>query len=276
MPKGSRGGKTATSSTSNTVQQVIQQNQGQGIPNAQLNQGTFVFQQQQGIPLNEQGITIDQVRQMDDDNMSKFVLATLQQDLPDYLMSNNTQKFVYAVNANEKPLVEDTATFLKNTPQNQRIYNAQNGTDVNINGQYAFHLTGNDIHDYLKFGDDTLIQNGVYGNGIYFSNSQSGSASYGGVQSVARLNPATVKSVSFSQLRNEYQQWSQKMPKTAQALQKHATTNKGYGANAYSQFAMLKGYNVVYENVGGGQNYYVVINRNALVYAKDQKKSGTW
>ena len=273
MAKGNRGGKAGTSQT---TAQILQQSQGQGIPNTQLNNGATVFNPQQGIPLNEQGITIDQVRQMDDDNMSKFVLATLQQDLPDYLMNNNMQKFVYALNANELPIVEPTSTFLKNTPQSQRIYNAQSGVDINKGGQYAFHLTGNDIHDYLKFGDDTIIQNGVYGNGVYFSNQQSGSASYGTVQSVARFNPQTVKAVSLNQLKNEYAQWAKTMPKTAKALDTHARTNSGYGTNSYSQFAMLKGYNVIYQDVGGGQTYYSVLNRSALIYARGQKKSGTW
>lgn len=273
MPKSSRGGKTTSNKT---TAQVIQQAQGQGIPNSQLNQGTFQFTPQKGIPLNEQGITIDQVRQMDDDNLAAFITASLNQDLPDYLMGNNMQKFAYAANMNTKPIVEDDATFMKNTPAKQRIYNAQNGTDIHVNNQYAFHLTGNDIHDYLKFGDDTLIQNGVYGNGIYFSNSQRGSAGYGGVQSVARLNPATVKSVSYSQLQNEYNQWANQNPKSHMALKQHANTNKGYGTNAYSQFAAIKGYNVIYKPVGMNETYYVVIDRGALVYSKSNKKSGSW
>lgn len=277
MIKKNRGGTKSTASPTGTVQQIIQQSQGQGIPTAQLNNGTFQFTPPApGQDLSELGITIDQVRQMDDDNMSKFVRASLSQDLPDYLVPNNMQKFVYAANMNDLPIVEDTKTFLKTTPQSDRIYNAQSGTDVRIGGQYAFHLTGNDIHKFLKYGDETLIQNGYYGNGIYFSNRQSGSASYGGVQSVARFNPATVKSVSFSQLQSEYTQWAAKMPKTAAALQTHARTNSGYGNNSYSQFAALKGYNVIYQPVGGGEVYYSVINRNALIYAQDHRKSGTW
>ena len=226
------------------------------------------------IDLTESGVTLADAQQMSDKDLHDLLLAITKQDLPDYLMPNQQQRFVYALGINGKPIVEDDATFAKNSKGQTVIYNAQNS--ANLNG---YTLTADDIHDFLKYGDDTLQQNGIYGNGIYFSNSKTGSAGYGKRQSKARFNPATAKIVTMNQLKSEYDAWTKTHPLSQKALGYTKAHNSGYGTNTYSQFALLKGYNVISANVGGGETYYSVLDRSALIYSKSTKNSSgtnTW
>ena len=225
------------------------------------------------IDLTESGVTLADAQQMNDKDLHDLLLAITKQDLPDYLMPNQQQRFVYALGINGKPIVEDDATFAANSKGQKVIYNAQNS--VNLTG---YTLDADDIHDFLKYGDDTLQQNGVYGNGIYFSDSRTGSAGYGKRQSKARFNPATAKIVTISQLKSEYDAWKKTHPLSQKALGYTKANNSGYGTNTYSQFALLKGYNVI-AAPQFGETYYSVLDRSALIYSKSTKNSSgtnTW
>lgn len=221
------------------------------------------------IDLTESGITLSDVQQMNDQELHDILLAITKQDLPDYLMPNNQQRFTYALGLNQKPVVEDDATFALNSKGKEVIYNAQ--SQANLRG---YTLTGDDIHDFIKYGDDTLQQNGIHGNGLYFTPSQSASSSYGNRMSAARLNPATAKIISESQLKREYDSWIQSRPQTRKALGYMARNGNGYGDNTYSQFAMLRGYNVIQSTQHG--TTYTVLDRSALIYSKSTKQSGRW
>lgn len=226
------------------------------------------------IDLTESGVTLADAQQMSDKDLHDLLLAITKQDLPDYLMTNQQQRFVYALGINGKPIVEDDATFAKNSKGQTVIYNAQN--NANLSG---YTLTADDIHDFLKYGDDTLQQNGIYGNGIYFSDNRAGSAGYGSRQSKARLNPATAKVVSMSRLKAEYDTWKKTHPLSQKALGYTRAHNSGYGTNTYSQFALLRGYNVISAPQRGGETYYSVLDRSALIYSKSTKDSrgtNTW
>lgn len=276
MPKSTRGGQGAVKAQITPPTPQIQP-----TPPAPQARGTINAQQlwqdaktKGSIDLTESGITLADAQQMNDKDLHDLLLAITKQDLPDYLMPNNQQRFVYALGINGKPIVEDDATFAVNSKGQTVIYNAQNS--ANLSG---FTLTADDIHDFLKYGDDTLQQNGIYGNGIYFSNSRSGSAGYGTRQSKARLNPATARVVTMSQLRSEYDAWTKTHPLSQKALGYTKAKNAGYGTNTYSQFALLKGYNVIAAPQGGGETYYSVLDRSALIYSKSTKNSrgaNTW
>lgn len=278
MPKSTRGGQGAMKAQVQPTPPVIQTPPAQPVARAggPINaQQLWQDAKTKGtIDLTESGITLADAQQMNDQDLHDLLLAITKQDLPDYLMPNNQQRFVYALGINGKPIVEDDATFALNSKGQTVVYNAQ--SNANLSG---YTLTADDIHDFLKYGDDTLQQNGVYGNGIYFSNSRSGSAGYGNRQSKARFNPATVKMVKMSQLRSEYDTWKKTHPLSQKALGYTKANNAGYGTNTFSQFALLRGYNVIYENVGGGETYYSVLDRSALIYSKSTKNSrgvNTW
>ena len=224
------------------------------------------------IDLTESGITLADVQQMNDQDLHDILLAITKQDLPDYLMPNNQQRFVYALGINQKPIVEDDATFALNSKGKEIIYNAQ--STVNLNGPNGYTLTGDDIHDYLKYGDDTLQQHGIHGNGINFTPNQGASSGYGNRQSAARLNPATAKIVTESQLKREYDNWVTTHPQSRKALGYMARNGNGYGDNTYSQFAMIRGYNVIQSTQHG--TTYTVLDRAALIYSKSTKQSGHW
>lgn len=220
------------------------------------------------IDLTESGITLADVQKMNDQELHDILLAITKQDLPDYLMANNQQRFVYALGINNKPIVEDDATFAKNSKGQTVIFNAQNTASLP-----GYTLTADEIHDFIKYGDDTLQQNGIHGNGLYFTN-QGASSGYGRRQAAARFNPATAKIISETQLKREYDSWVQTHPLSRKALGYTARNGNGYGNNTYSQFALLRGYNVIQSTQHGAT--YTVLDRSALIYSKSTKNSGTW
>lgn len=271
MPKTSRGGQGAakaqvqqTPITPPTPQPAPM---GRGVINAQ--QLWQDAKTKGSIDLTESGITLADVQQMNDQELHDILLAITKQDLPDYLMPNNQQRFTYALGLNQKPIVEDDATFALNSKGKEVIYNAQSKAALS-----GYTLTGDDIHDFIKYGDDTLQQNGIHGNGLYFTPSQSASAGYGNRMSAARLNPATAKIITESQLKREYDSWIQSRPQTRKALGYMARHGNGYGDNTYSQFAMIRGYNVIQSSQHG--TTYTVLDRSALIYSKSNKSSGSW
>lgn len=273
MPKSHRGGQASTVTPPAPPVQQDDDNTPNG-PRPTPNQLWQEAQKNGTIDMAEHGYTIADLQSMNDDDMHDMILAISKQELPDYLMPNQMQKFTYALNMNNKPLVEDDATFTKNSKGSEIIYNAQSSASLK-----GFTLTADDIHDFIKYGDETLMQNGVYGNGLYFSNSRRGSASYGTRQSRARLNPATAKVITGSQLKAEYDAWIKSRPRTRRALGAMKANNTGYGTNTYSQFAALKGYNVIKNQVGSGEYYYTILDRGALIYSagtKNSTGSNTW
>ena len=271
MPKTSRGGQGAAKAQ---VQQTpITPPTPQAIP---MGRGAINAQQlwqdaktKGSIDLTESGITLTDVQQMNDQELHDILLAITKQDLPDYLMPNNQQRFTYALGLNQKPIVEDDATFALNSKGKEVIYNAQSKAALS-----GYTLTGDDIHDFIKYGDDTLQQNGIHGNGIYFTPSQSASSGYGNRMSAARLNPATARIVTESQLKREYDSWIKTHPQSRKALGYMSRNGNGYGSNTYSQFAMIRGYNVIESTQHG--TTYTVLDRSALIYSKSTKASGRW
>lgn len=269
MPKSSRGGQGAMKAQQIPAQQAPAQPTpiGRGPINAQ--QLWQDAQTKGSIDLTESGITLADVQQMNDQELHDILLAITKQDLPDYLMPNNQQRFVYALGINQMPIVEDDKTFAINSKGQEIIYNAQR--TANLGG---YTLTGDDIHDFIKFGDDTLQQHGIHGNGLNFTPNQRASAGYGDRQSAARFNPATAKIISETQLKREYDSWIKSHPQTRKALGYMARNGNTYGDNTYSQFALLRGYNVISATQHGGM--YVVLDRSALIFSKSTKRSGTW
>lgn len=273
MAKGKRGGQAATPVPPPPPPQQ-DDDQNKNTPKLTPNQLWKQAQRDGTIDLSDSGYTIEDLRSMNDDDLHDMLLAITKQELPDYLMNNQMQKMAYALNMNEKPTVLPDSVFQKQAKGATVIYNAQN--DAHANG---ITLTADDIHDFIRYGDETLVQNGVYGNGLYFSNSRRGSASYGSRQARAILNPATAKTISYNQLKTEYDNWINSRPMTRKALGAMKARNKGYGTNTYSQFAMLKGYNVITSYQGGGETYYTVLDRRALIYSDEIRNSrgtNTW
>lgn len=274
MAKGNRGGQGAT--TPPIIQPTPPPQNQPAMPLQISAQQMWQDAKQNGtIDLTDQGLTLQQLQQMDDKDLHDVLLAITKQELPDYLMMNNQQRFVYALGINGKPAIEDDATFAKNAKGQTIIYNAQSTANIGggLNGG-GFTLTADDIHDFIKNGDDTLQQNGVHGNGLYFTSNQRASAGYGSRQSAARLNPATARVVTENQLRKEYDSWVKTHPLSRKALGYTSRNGNGYGSNSYSQFAMLRGYNVIHSTQHGGT--YTVLDRTALIYSKSTKNSGTW
>lgn len=281
MPKGNRGGQGAFSMS--FVAQPQQQPQTTDDDDSSLDTTgrktpAELWQEAKKngvVDISEYNYTMDDLRNMSDQELHDIILASTKQDVPNYLMENNQQKFVVAFNGNDKPQVVDDKTFDQMAKGQMVIYNAQSATK--LNGGYAnggVDLSDQEIQNYLAYGDYTLQQNGVYGNGIYFSNSRSGSAVYGTLQRRAILSP-NAKVITMQQLQNKYNAWIKSHPQTRKAFGYVKKTNKGYGDNTYSQFALMQGYNVISAgNPSGSNNYFSVLDRSALIYSKSTRASG--
>ena len=78
------------------------------------------------------------------------------------------------------------------------------------------------------------------------------------------LSP-NAKVISKQQLSNEYDQYIKTHPQTRKALGFSAQRGSKGWKNSLSQFALIRGYNVISEKQWGNETYYNVIDRSALI-----------
>ena len=207
------------------------------------------------------GYTLADVQAMNDDQLHDFLIDVYNVDTPDFLNTHHTQKMVYGLGMNDTPQVVSDAQ-LQQMIQNgaQPIYRSVDDATLQGNVQ----MTGNDMLNQIRYGDLTYLGNGKLGDGLYFSNDLSGSRWYGNTTIQGILSP-NAKVVSKSQLQSEYNQFIKTHPRTRKALGFSAQRGSSGWRNSLSQFALIRGYNVVSEYQGGGETYYNVIDRSALI-----------
>jgi hypothetical protein len=170
---------------------------------------------------------------------------------------------VYGIGLNDKPQVVPDAQLqqmIKNgaTP----IWRSVNDTTLSDG---VTVMRGTDMLDQIRYGDLTYLGDGRIGDGLYFSDDLRGSKSYGRNGTIQGVLSSNAKVVDSRQLRSEYDQFIKSHPRTRRALGFAAKRGSAYWKNSMSQFALIRGYNVIREYTGGGEYYYNVINRNALI-----------
>lgn len=210
------------------------------------------------------GVTLAEVQQMSDQELHDFLINVYKTDIPDFLNKVHLQKMIYALNLNAPPEIVDQKTFDSLVKQgNTPIYRTVNSTTVN-----GIRFTAGDICDMMTDGDTTFVGNGIHGDGLYFSNSLSGSKSYGyssTSQTVGAVFNSNAKIISESALRQQYNTFIQTHPQTRKAL---GFARSKSSNDSMSQFALIQGYNVISSPQGGGETYYTVIDRSALTMTK--------
>jgi len=241
------------------------------------------------------GLTIDDFRNLNDDDMARFMeevrTASMGDDYPDFLNPDSFyQRFSYALGMNSTPEVVDSKTMQQlinagATPLYRTVSDyVYDWTAKNASGAYwADTISSEDQLDMIAYGDTTFHGKGMLGDGLYFSNDYGGSRDYGYITDAPKLgvrggrtgqniktmtaiiNPKTVRAISRDDLKLEYDKYmSNRRFRVRKAFKDSASVNNRR-KNSYAQFAALMGYNVITEYVGGGETYYNVIDRSALI-----------
>ncbi len=208
------------------------------------------------------GVTLAQLQGMDDQQLHDFLIKVQSVDIPAFLSDHHLQRMVYALGMNDKPEIVSQKQFDYETSfagGHTAIYRTVNDTSVGGNT-----FTADDICDMLTDGDLTYHGAGMYGDGLYFSDSLSGSKAYGwnNPRTVGAYLNSKARPISFSKLQKEYDAFVKTHPQTRKALGFAKSHGSGHH-NSYAQFALIRGYNVIY-NARGGERYYSVLDRGVL------------
>lgn len=213
--------------------------------------------------------TYDQFMAMSDDDKADFIGANIKNGVPAHLAQNDFQKFVYNSGLNEKPTIVDDATL--DTMTGTEIFRTVNNVYDRKND---ISYTADQIAKQVTQGRQTRVSdNGgsVYGRGIYFADSYSGSTSYGNTRGDVsktavmrgKLN-SNAKVINYSKANAGALSEIVKGTKLGKVLKKCDSDSQA------SIYAMAKGYNVI----TSGHGYYNILNRNAITMSGDIKSVG--
>lgn len=212
------------------------------------------------------GVTLAQLQSMDDQQLHDFLINVQSVNMPAFLADHHMQRMVYALGLNDKPQIVSQQEFddaVSWAGGRTAIYRTVNATSVGGNP-----FTADDICDMLTDGDLTYHGAGMYGDGLYFSSSLSGSKAYGwsSPRTVGAYLNDKARPISFSRLRSEYDAFVKTHPQTRKALG-FAKSHGSSHHNSYAQFALIRGYNVIYSD-RGGETYYSVLDRGVLTMTR--------
>ena len=176
--------------------------------------------------------------------------------------NSDYQKVVRELGLNDKPKVLSEKEFNNQIKDNTPIYRGVKGTTKWDGKDYVVDRSGEDIVSNIKYGDKTYIGTGIYGDGIYFTDSHSAANKYAGLNSKAIATAFIDKSKSkiidqakLKDMRTEY-------------FKANPTVKQNGIFSDLSSFALYKGYNVISVNskeTEGNGNYYNVLDRSILV-----------
>lgn len=261
MAKGNRGGQRGTASSGSRLSAT--QNANQQTQNQQPQVDTT--QQPQAFSTNYNNFMA-----MTDDQKADAISKLASQGVPANLADNDFQRFTFNLGLNDKPqLVDDS------------VLDTMNGTELfrNVNSikdkQHGITYSADEIASQVQRGSVTRVSdNGgsLYGRGIYFASTYGSSSGYGKTRGDikttavmrAKLN-SNAKIITDSKAQAGVRQEISKGTKLGKALAK---------CDSYSQrsiYAMAKGFNVISD---GCNDYYVILNRNAITMSKTIKAKG--
>lgn len=219
---------------------------------------------------------ITQLQGMSDAQLAQAYLNSQNVKLPNHLNDANdkTQKFVFSIGLNDKPLVLDQAAFQQylqqnNIPQNQILSRSVNQGQLVTSAGNKTNLTAQQVVDMLKNSRLTYI-GGKHGGqklgaGAYLDMNGGGNTLYGGTTLTGVLNPQTAKIITKSKLDSMARAFDRSHPQFARATGGYQNSGSSWTNNNMSIYALAMGYNVVKDDHGG---YHNVIDRKALVLVK--------
>lgn len=225
----------------------------------------------QNNPVN-QVTTATALSQLSDDDAYSLIVSSRSVDMPNHIadIADDTQKFVFKANLNEKPTVLDSKAFKQymkdnNITQGEIMARSVNAASYHSGGvNYSF--SADQINDMVKYGKYNYIggkRGGqVYGAGTYFEMNGGHNTGYGRGATMRAVLSKNARVISEHNIPNAWKAYTAAHPKVATA-----------GHIPRSVKALLMGYNVITtaggnsRSAGNGQ-YYNVIDRSALVIEK--------
>jgi len=223
-------------------------------------------------PTTPSGHVLADLATMNDDELHDFLIGVQKIETPDWLNTHHTQRMVYGLGMNDLPETVSHSEFQKLVANGATpIYRTVNDTTIG-----GITWTGHDMLDQIQYGSETYLGDGRIGDGLYFSDSFSGSKLYGyyGSKSPtiqAVLSP-NARVISDTALRMKYDAFIKTHPRARRALGFAAKHSSRGWQNSYSQFALIMGYNVIKQfnthrsdAPNGREYYYNVIDRSALI-----------
>ena len=220
-------------------------------------------------PMPKPAPTAVYLDKMDDATRASFVDQALKAKLPAGFHDDITQRMILAANWNDKPEV------VTSTKAEAAAKKAGAVVLYRTNNPRGSIATAKKYSDMFRT-DDVFSTGGsrgqTYGGGIYFSSSLNGSKLYGrsgNSNTIGAVLNKNAKVVDMSDLRGHMgTSWLKRNPKTARKLgfyrDRFGLSKRKYDMGSYTALAMAMGYNVVVNNIGGGEKYYTVLNRGAL------------
>lgn len=213
------------------------------------------------------GVTQADLAKMDDKELHDFLIDVNKTDIPAFLNQIHLQRMLYAMGMNDKPEIVSQQEFddmTVNAPFGsgmKMLYRTVNDTTIN-----GVPFTSDDCCDMLTDGDLTFVGNGIHGDGLYFSDSLSGSKMYGNStgKTVAAVFNSKARVVDERKLQKEYDSFVKSHPQTRKAL---GFARSKSSHDSLSQFALIRGYNVISSDQYG-ETYYTVIDRSALTMTR--------
>ena len=206
---------------------------------------------------------------MSDDDKADFISANVKQGVPDHLADNSFQRFIYNSGLNEKPDIVSDATL--NTMTGTELFRTVNSV---YNKQKDLSYTGDQIAKQVSGARYTRVSDdggSVYGRGIYFANSYSGSTSYGktsgDVKKTAVMRAKLNNNAKVISHSNASQGASREIASGSKLGRVLSRCDRDSRASVY---AMSKGYNVI----TSGHGYFNILNRNAITVSSDIKAKG--
>ena len=206
---------------------------------------------------------------MSDTQLADFVDKAMKAKLPAGFHDDITQRMILAADWNDKPEVVSSTQaeaaakkrgavvlYRTNNPKGQRMP-AQKFADM-FRKDASFSTGGNGGQQY--------------GGGLYFSDDLNGSKAYGyssRSNTIGAVLNKNAKVVKMSDLQGRMgRNWMKQNPTAAKKLgfytNQYGIIQKKHGMGSYTAMAMAMGYNVVVSKVGGGENYYTILNRGVL------------
>lgn len=210
----------------------------------------------------------NQFMAMSDDDKADFISTNIKQGVPAHLAQNDFQRFVYNSGLNEKPDVVSDATL--NTMTGTEVFRTVNNV---YDSKNDISYSADQIAKQVMQGRVTRVSdNGgsVYGRGIYFADSYSGSTSYGRTTGDAKKTAVIRAKLNNNAKPIDYSTASKgAKAEMASGSKLGRTLSRCDSDSRASIYAMAKGYNVI----TSGHGYFNVLNRNAITMSSDIKPS---
>lgn len=251
MAKNSRGGKRAGMGL------------GGGAGGISLSNNQPVQTVQQVQPAQTISSDYNSFVNMTDDDKADVISSMISQDVPAHLANNDFQKFIYNIGLNDKPQLVDDATL-----------DGMTGTEIfrTVNSVYDrkndISYNADQICKQVQSGRITRVSDSggsVYGKGIYFADNLYDSTAYGNTSgNVKKTAVIRGKLNSNAKVIQYYSALSAARTEVKSGSKLGNALKQCDSSSMVSLYALAKGYNVI----TNGNNYYNILNRNAVTLSK--------